>query len=158
MNKNSILAVVLSGILLFAWVFVQSKYFTPKPQVTPVEQTNAAAENSTQDAEIKDEANVEMKEASVEEDSVPSFRLISFREVSCAPVANKKPQPAQKNSIAVKILKCFMDKMIAHFFCKIKHIFHHRSIFVKYKTLSFLIYVLLKIYLKINDLVLIYII
>lgn len=79
MNKNSILAVVLSGILLFAWVFVQSKYFTPKPQVTPVEQTVAGNENSTENAEIKDESNVEMSEAPAEkaEDVVESNYVIT---------------------------------------------------------------------------------
>lgn len=38
MNKNSILAVVLSALVLFAYVFVQTKFFTPQVDQTQVEQ------------------------------------------------------------------------------------------------------------------------
>lgn len=60
MNKNSILAVVLSGLVLFAYIFVQTKFFSPVPQtaeennVEQIEEENdSSAENVTLNGEVE---------------------------------------------------------------------------------------------------------
>ena len=40
MNKNSILAVVLSALVMFGYIFYQSKYVTPQIEQTATEQVN----------------------------------------------------------------------------------------------------------------------
>lgn len=49
MNKNSILAVLLSGLVLFAYIFVQTKFFTPAP--AEANNTEQLAEENPAEAE-----------------------------------------------------------------------------------------------------------
>lgn len=71
MNKNSILAVVLSGLVLFAYVFVSSKFFSPKPveNTTTVEQTESAENVTEKPAELSGN-EPEIKEASEENEVI----------------------------------------------------------------------------------------
>lgn len=64
MNKNALLAVLLSALLLVAWTFVNAKFF-PQQQAQS-NQTVAESVNSTETLEVKDEANAEMKAAETE--------------------------------------------------------------------------------------------
>lgn len=64
MNKNALLAVLLSALLLVAWTFVNAKFFPQKQ--TQSNQTVAESVNSTETSEVKDEANAEMKAAETE--------------------------------------------------------------------------------------------
>lgn len=64
MNKNALLAVLLSALLLLAWTFVNAKFFPQ--QKAQSNQTVAESVNSTETAEVKDEANAEMKAAETE--------------------------------------------------------------------------------------------
>ena len=57
MNKNALLAVLLSALLLVAWTFVNAKFF-PQQQAQS-NQTVAESVNSTETSEVKDEANAE---------------------------------------------------------------------------------------------------
>ena len=63
MEKNTIIAIVLSAIVLFVSLFVQQTFFTPKQTVQPVktEQVNI------QQTESEEETDVEEKEAAEEE-------------------------------------------------------------------------------------------
>ena len=64
MNKNSILAVVLSGLVLFAYIFVQTKFFSPVPQTAEennVEQIEEENDSSAENVTLNDE--VEFKVA-----------------------------------------------------------------------------------------------
>lgn len=67
MNKNSILAVVLSGLVLFAYVFVQQKYFAPKAEEQAAAQQTV---EETASVETTEADNAEIGAASEETEEV----------------------------------------------------------------------------------------